>query len=250
MKNWMLFSLAVFALAVGAKDAAAVPILQVYVEGGTYNQTTESWEVTSDGPIRLWTIGNVSGPGGSGAISDVRLAISYDSTYSDLAVALTPSTTGGFNGVADPSTPDAPQLIQTVTDGSRPLLGDGSEIGGHGIYGAGTTWQEFMLGDYTLTDSAIGDFMNAFPTEMTANAGQINVYEVNVATSLGSSVALHFDLYDSVLAENNVKYVFAPFSHDGDGTTTPGDGTVPEPAGLALGGLALASLLASRRRKH
>ena len=103
--------------------AFSTPILQLYLEGGTYNETTESWEVSGDS-LTLWAIGDTH----FGSIDDVRLSIAYDSLYAPI-FSLTPTTTGGFGGVTDPSTPSGTgSLIQTVTDGSAPLLGDGSSL--------------------------------------------------------------------------------------------------------------------------
>ncbi len=226
----------------GASAARATPKLQLYVEGATYNSVTESWELAagSSDPIRLWTIGNVNGPGGAGSIADVRLSIAYEAVAVAPTITLTPTTAGGvgaFNGFVDPSTPlGTGTWIQTVTDGSSPLLGDGSSLPDHGIFGAGTHWQEFDLGDFTLEDSQIADFINVFPDATGLPAtGQINVYEVSV---LNASGILHFDLYDTIVASNHVK--FAPFSHDASIVPVPGA------AALAFLGLGLVGFA----RKH
>jgi len=62
--------------------AQAVPILQLYIEGAHYDFTSESWVAapsgsSGGGSFKLWTIGNVNGPGGAGTISDVRLSVAY-----------------------------------------------------------------------------------------------------------------------------------------------------------------------------
>ena len=44
--------------------------------------------------------------------------------------------------------------------------------------------------------------------------GQINVYELSVESTGGEGLLLHFDAYNSTMAENSV--VFAPFGHDAD----------------------------------
>ena len=133
---------ATIAVMLSVQPASAVPELQLYIEGATYDATTETWEadISSSGTLRLWTIGNVSGPGSHGALYDVKLAIAYQHGDTPTFV-LTSSTTGGLGGFFDPSTPGAATYIQTVTDGSAPLLGDGSVLPNHGEYGAGTDWQ-------------------------------------------------------------------------------------------------------------
>jgi hypothetical protein len=223
-----------------APVASAIPELQLYIEGATYDELTETWihTVGSD-PFRLWAIGNV---GAKGPITDVRLAAAYSSTVSP-TISFTGSTTGGLGGFSDPSTAAAPTYLQTVTDGSVPQLSDGSDLAPHGVYGAGTYWQEFLLGDFVLEDSPIADFIGEFPDPHDHKMGQINVYEVSL-TGLGDEDFVHFDLYNSYYNEQagQAKAVFAPFSHDAGVV-------VPEPGTLALIGLGMAGLGARLRRK-
>jgi len=217
--------------------AKAEPVLQLYVEGASYDDGTESWTIDSDS-FTLWVIGNT---GWKGTIEDVKLAFAYDSSET-LGISITPSTTGGLGGFTDPSTPVAPTFIQTVTDGSSPKLGDGSDLPSHGIYGAGTAWTEFLLGDFTLTDSPIADFIDSFPSPNKDDAAQINVYDVTVSGVSG----LHIDTYNHVAGSNHTWYKFAPFSHDADGG---GETPVPEPGTLALLGAALGCGWFVRRRR-
>src|SRR3546814_374735 len=170
------------ALVPGVQTCLFRSILQLFVEGATYDTDHESWVFAPQfgDPIRLWVIGNVAGGGGKGTIEDVKLSFAYEDAGSPVTIVLTPSTTGGFNGVVDPSTPSTPVHRQTVDDGSLPLLFDGESIPAHGVYGAGVEWQEFGLGDFALTDSPVGDFINTFPTDFFIGAGQINVYELSV----------------------------------------------------------------------
>jgi hypothetical protein len=212
----------------------AAPILQLYVEGATYDNASESWVFNDPNAtsIRLWTIGNVAGPGGHGPISNVRLAVVYSAVEAGIQLHLDPSTTKGLGGFVDPSTPAVPTLLQTQTNGSiRPLLSDGSPLAPHGTYVSTSHWQEFALGDFTLTDSPIADFITSFPTAPSQTRGQINVYEIVVSGGTGNLVNLHFDLYDSVEQGNSrTRAVFAPFSHDAKTLT----GVAPEPSSLAL----------------
>ncbi len=231
-----------------AGSAHAVPILQLYLEGGTYNDVTESWELTQTGtsagePFRLWAIGNVDGPGGSGAINEVRLSVVYDSQFDGLInIALAGSTTGGFGGFTDPSTPADPTWLQKVTDGSQPVLYGGNPLPSHGVYGSGRVWEEYLLGDLTATDSPVGDFIDDFPTAIYPDSGQINVYEVSVTG--GHDATIHFDLYNHVTSATRGK--FAPFSHDADGDSN----IVPEPATAVIWSLlGLLGLVAIYRRR-
>lgn len=225
-----VFLCALVSLVVLSQTALAVPLLQLYVEGGEYDAATETWVVETNGdPIRLWVIGNVDGPGGQ-PIYDVRLAAAYESPESgiDPVFTITGSTTGGYGGFTDPSQASDPTYLQTVTDGSTPILDDGTPLGPHGIYGAGTDWQEFALGDFDLIDSPLADFMSAFPAAGDI-AAQINVYEITVS---GGSGWIHFDAYNHIAAGNSV---FAPFSHDAQAVPEPA--TAVALACIGLGGL-------------
>jgi hypothetical protein len=245
MKRSLLLSAAIAVLSFSSLRAA--PILQLYIEGALYNDITESWELTSAEPFRLWTVGNVSGPGGAGTIEDVKLSIAYDSLY-DPSFTLTSLTTGGFGGIVDPSIADDAIFLQTVSDGSSPLLGDGDELSAHGIFGEDITWAEYYLGDFSLTDSTIGDFTDDFPIELTPDAGQINVYEISVFGDDLDGMGLHFDLYNHVVAGNHINYKFAPFSHDADGFTTI---VTPEPTTMVMMSIGIGvAAFAHRRRKN
>lgn len=207
------------AMIFGSAVAMADPALQVYIEGAVYDDVHESWILHPDSPLdsfRLWTIGNVDGSGGVGTISNVRLAVSYDSGLTP-TLTLTGSDTGGFGGWVDPTVAADATFIQTVTDGSRPMLGDGGSLPGHGVYGAGTDWQEFSLGDFDEVTSSTANIFEMFPENPTDLGGHINVYEISVSGV--ESIRLHFDLYDTIAGGHAV---FAPPSHDAAIVPAPG----------------------------
>ena len=217
----------------------AVPILQLYLEGATYDDADESWysDYTDGDTLRIWAIGNVDGQGGKGAISNVRMSIAYDSADSP-SFAVSSSSTGGYGGYTDLALTHDATFLQEVTDGSSPLLTGGTPIPSHGVYGAGTTWVEYGLGNFTEADDYAGDFTGSgLPTP--ALGYDVNVYEV-VISGTGH---FHIDLYDSIVSGNHVKAKFAPFSHDGAGSASVPDGG----ASLILMGMALTMIGGVRR---
>jgi len=242
---------------VGQGTAHAVPILQLYVEGAYYDPLSESWVAyapSSGEPFRLWAIGNVLRPRGKGSISGVRLSVAYDAAlFGQITISLDPTQIGGdgyFDRFVDPTVPDldpsilgiqGPQRLQEQRDGTiLPKLSDGSDLPNHGAFGLGVSWQEFLLGNFSETNSTIADFIQPQgfsgppPFDITDiqelfdNQGQINAYDVTVAVdgAAASGVILHFDLYDNIQAGNKVQAKFAPFSHDVE--------MAPEPASFIV----------------
>jgi hypothetical protein len=160
----------------------------------------------------------------------VKLAIAYDSADTP-GITINESTTGGYGGFTDPSVANTATFSQTVTDGSLPKLSDGSDLPAHGIYGPGTSWTEYSLGNFDTPDAMGGDFISSLPTPTLGY--DVEVYEITVT---GTSY-VHFDLYDSIMAGNKAHAKFAPFSHDGEGTGVADGGSTLLLLGLALVGL-------------
>lgn len=234
-----------------AASAHAIPELQLYIEGSTYGGS-ETW-ITSDSTFKLWVIGDLGKPKTDGSIdakpiSHVSLSVAYkDGETGTITLTPTTATTGLLPAPGDPSTPSAP-TISGSGSGTQPLLSDGTSLSSHGIYGSGTNWMSYLLGDFTLTDSPIGDFITSFPTSF-PDLGQINVYDVTVS---GFESGVHFDTYNTV--EGATHATNAPFSHDAegggdDGGGGGGGGQVPEPSTILLLGAGLMGLgLYGRKR--
>lgn len=247
LTRWLGVTMCAAAFCAG--EASAVPVLQLYIEGASYDSGTQSWYVAG-GDFRLWAIANLGGPGGTGGttIGNVRLSAVYDDPGTPVTITVTPTKIGGtgtYNGFTDAAQSAAPTFIRIVTDGSTPRIGGDSFLPGHGEYGAGKTWYEFALGDFNAADSQLGDFVGTFPIPGTGTTAQINAYDVHV-----EGADAHFDLYGTITnARGKTSYVFAPFSHD----ATDGSRSVPVPATLVLlgiGGAALASIRFGREPKR
>ncbi len=135
-----------------------------------------------------------------------------------MTIDITPTTKGNYGGFTDISVAVGPTLIATRTDGSRPVLSNGRNLPEHGVSGPDTLFQEWALGDFSLTDSPIADFMEAFQEAPLEASGQINAYDINI-TGLAEGEWIHVDLHGSILnSRGRIKSVFTPFSHDAEFT--------------------------------
>lgn len=240
-----LVFLAILPFSVTSLPALGAPILQLYVEGATYDPVAETWVYSgmpkADGSIdfRLWVIGN---PNPRGSIYNVRVSVAYASVLrsggDDLLFTWVPSVTGGLGGFVDPSYPPPVSFVQAGGPGTRPTIVGTSRLPSHGIFGPQTVWQEFRLGDFVLKDSPLADFSQSFPTPGN-QYGQINVYDVSVRHSGGVPLfdfRFHFDAYGYVLRNCRKQPVFAPFSHDAEVNVVPNPPTLVLALWLAVGG--------------
>jgi len=180
--------------------AGAVPDLQLFIPGATYDATTETW-ITTASSFDLQVIG------ANDVIEDVQVS-----------AALVPSTTDPSSGTITMTGGTGPQ--SSFTQGT-PLRGDGNPLPSHGIFPPpdGTWFVTLPVGDftpqYTVYDMQPGSSGSAL--------GEIKTIHVEIT----GFPAVHFDAFDhTVVNDNHVRYVFAPFSHDAE--------QVPEPGTFAL----------------
>ena len=220
--------------------ANAVPALQLYLDGVTYDTADDSWVLSSTSPVMLWLVGNPATAGGAD-LSNLHIVAGYGAADAGAVTITLSPTTAGNSLFTDTSLPAIPTLDGPENIGTSPLMNSGSaSLPSHGIYGAGAAWQSWSLNDDMLeseTDSPIADFMTAFPTTSTG-LGIIHAYQVPFT----GTDSLHFDVYGTQKGRD----VFAPFSHDAE--IDPGD-DVSEPATLAVFAMGLIGLAFIRRRR-
>jgi hypothetical protein len=237
MKRFKSILAAAGLLFLAPASSYAIPTLQLYIEGSSYDSSTETWTIDSSN-FKLWVLGETDQ---FGTIFDVNLVVAHlAGETGSISFTPTTATAGLLPAPGDASTPGAP-VLNGSGSGTAPITGDGSALPSHGIFGAGTDWDTYLLGDFSLQDSPIGDYTTgACPgAGCTWPAlGQINVYDVAVT---GYS-AVHFDAFDHVISGSKTKYVFAPFSHDAETTS------VPEPNTLLLLGSGFLGLWALKRK--
>jgi hypothetical protein len=223
-----------------SSKAVAIPELQIYIEGATYDSDTEKWVVDASAgdTITLWVIGNVNGPGGKGNISNVQLVAAYEEGDSAPTVEPTEFTT--------------PQTYDGLTDNQQagnvsPILGTGDVpegLSSHGVYGEGTAWTYWELGTFDQTGDTIADFNgdSPLPTPV-GEGGQINAYNVTIE---GEGL-VYFDVFGEIEKPGGrngprTQTVFAPYSH-------VANTNVPEPATALLLGAGIIGIVALGRKK-
>ena len=224
MKKVLLFS--GFLLLMTMSSAYAIPNLQLFIEGATYDTEDESW-VTTSSTFNLYVIG------ANEAMSDVRISM-----------ALAYAKDEDPNGIA--SVDVGGTTYDTWVYGPAPIVtvgtsDPGDDLPGHGIFPAWYT--EFSAGDFGL----VGGVGNVMPEPTywdpstegylagSKTLGQYKVFSISV-----EGVAfVHFDAY-TVNPDGSIQY-FAPFSHDAS--------FIPEPGTMMLFGLGALGLGIYRRFK-
>jgi hypothetical protein len=248
MRKCFLMTLVFCALLSGR--VMAEPALQLYVEGSTYNTSTETWTINSTigDAIRLWVIGNNTNPSNvhlylaSPTADGLTFTIQADRIGGTGAY----TTSGGLSPFSDSGLPAAPILGPTGT-------GTPTGLPSHGVYGPGVTWHEVLLGNFSADNVHIADFSGTSPINPGPHFGTIYAYDITFTggSNGGNPIPINIDgSFAPFHADDK-----APFSHTargqfgGPGGVSPH--SIPEPSTMAIAVLGSLGFLgySLRRRK-
>jgi hypothetical protein len=230
-------TLTIFSIVVLTASAFAVPDIQIFIDGATYDWGDQTWVATTTGAVDVYVIS------ANDAKADIIVCLALGDTDDPSAMTV------DFGGtVVNPGdwvygNPALP-----------PVWDPGGDLAPHSIYP--TNFAEIHTGPYGL-GQMVGDVqpdtLNGgvywdptptpeFPGAPANRPGDWRMFTMDISGPVGSSV--HIDAY--TLNPDGSIDRFAPFSHDG--TTT----LVPEPGTIVLMGSGLIGLglRAYRKRKR
>ena len=227
MKN-SIFVLIIIAIL--APCAGAVPSLQLFIDGATYDWGTQSWVTTgSEFDLYLVSANTIK--------DDVIISMALGQMDDPSGVEI------DFDGTA--VNPDDWVYGFGPIDNMAEEWNGGLDLPRHAVFP--TNYTEIHTGSYGLGENVgdvqpdeLGNFWNPATGEGDANQfGEVRVFHI---TTGGAFTRLHFDAY--TLNPDGSINEFAPFSHDA--TVVPEPGTI-----LLLGtGLLGVGLTTFRRRKR
>lgn len=213
--------LAALLLATCALPAGAVPDLQLYVEGATWDGSTETW-VTTASDFDLWVIV------ANNSLAGIKVAAALDQTADPASGSVTltsPWETKTYTGDTGPYafTWGTPKMAA-----GTPL----KDLPNHGEYP--TNFGEVLVGDIGPAFDNPDPWDTVVYDMQPGGTGSAWGTVKPVHVSISGFEYVHFDAYNHTVV-GKTKVRFAPFSHDAE--------HVPEPGSLLLMGSGLFGLL-------
>lgn len=213
------------ALLTMSASALAVPGIQLFIDGATYDAATQTW-VTSGDSFDLYVIAK-------DGMQDVHVSMAIE----NYGMTDDPNAAGvAVNGVGSYK-PWAYGYAPLDNDPSA-WNGGNNDLARHGIYPA--WYAEFNAGSFG-NSGKIGDAVSGGwnPLSGVARGNTYGSWRKFSIEILGNA-QIHFDAY--TYNPDGTIDKFAPFSHDA--------AAVPEPTTVVLFGLGMAGAAAYRRRKN
>lgn len=245
--------------------ASAIPLLQLGIAGGTYDQADET--TVSSSPV--FTLYAYLTPSTNTSAADLQTYLN-DTYY--IAAALTPRVTQSanlgsfsFNGSTVNATADMVYGVppfEPLDPGTQDS--DSGDLSKHGIYN--TYFKEFSFKFKSGPANAakncgvnvnctnpinVQDTVGSTPASVANGSQYYMAFQVDVR-NLNTDYEIHFDLYSQKFKNGDIDIKnFAPFSHDArSGGPNSGDvGAVPEPSTIALLGAGVLALAVRYRRR-
>lgn len=257
--------------------ARAIPVLQLYEEGGTYCSAcpggySDSWAISGTVGLRLWVVADepiynvhfvaswndISG----NAPSLVLTGVTIGDPPTQAGIITNPAS--AYPGITDTS---APASVGSSTLGGS--LGPGGGLqpppnGYDGVFGDGRQWAVFYLGDMDLdetmgvdTSLLSGSGLGSATPQDSPNGDvpggfQINVYDITFLQAALAGEIVNFDVWacttPTAEADTCSSYAVFPYSHNAQWLQE--ENGIPEPWTLGLLGGSLIGLAALRRRRR
>lgn len=209
-------------------SAFALPNLQLYIPGGTFDSETETWVIGSS-DFELWVVADLY----DGSFDPTHRADLWD-IYLVAALAQGTDSSAGNIDIFELGnvTPETNDMWRYGT----PPPSETPSIGGHGIY---PTWYTQILVAESTVGMAATDSLYDYQDDITGPKSMGIIFKYFVSTTFDY---VHFDAYGYTEPDGGkTDRTVAPFSHDAE--------MVPEPTTILLFGLGLGVVGIARRRK-